>query len=159
MSTTKKISIVLFSVIAIALFFVFLYTYIRKPDLVIESITSSAGVNVCKYTVEIKNKGFTSVNESIGYCFWPEGKEKCKFLWDVVNRDPETGKTDPLILAPGEKYKFEVVDVPKHNFDGECPNKLHFCIDCNLRIEYGKEIIDGSVEELNENNNDYTYTK
>lgn len=161
MNTKKKVFII-FLIIVIAFVLVFSFFYMRRPDLVIQGVTfskNSDNPDICEYTIEIKNRGFAPVNDFVSYCYWPEGKEKCRFLEDVVNHNPETGKTSPLILAPGEKYSIEIVPLSKNKFGGECPDKLYFCIDCNLHIEYEKEIIDGSVEEINENNNDYIYTR
>ena len=139
------------------------FYYLQKPDLAIINVVAEndQNPNICKYNIEIQNKGFAAINQpannTIGYCFWTEGQEKCRSPWDVITRDPSTGQTQALFLAPGEKYKFETVEMPKSFYGGTCPNILHFCVDCGLHVVYEKEIVGGFVPELREGNNEYTY--
>jgi len=153
--------IIIISLVVLIAFVSFAFYYFSKPDLVILSVTRdrTEDSSLCKYNVEIKNNGFSEINSIIGYCFWPEGKTRCRFLSDVLIRNPETGNTNALSLKGKETYIFEIVSVPSNNFGGTCPSILHFCIDCNLHVVYDKEVIDGTIEESREGNNDYTYSE
>jgi len=157
----KKTLFIIILVVILVTIIGFAFYYFSKPDLVISSVTRdrTGDSSLCKYNVEIKNNGFSDINSIISYCFWPEGKTKCKFLSDVLIRNPETGNTNALSLKGRESYTFEIVPVPSNNFGGTCPNTLHFCIDCNLHIVYDKEVIDGTIKESREGNNDFTYTE
>ncbi|MBM3303961.1 MAG: hypothetical protein FJY76_02600 [Candidatus Aenigmarchaeota archaeon] len=155
----KAIVITLTVIVVIAV--VSLIYVLAKPDLVILNAArdSTTDSGQCKYSVEIKNAGFATINSVVSYCYWPDGESRCRFLSDVLVRHPDTGVTDPLYLKGGETFRFELLPVPANRFvGGVCPSILHFCIDCNLHTVYDKEVIDGTIDESNEWNNDYTYT-
>jgi hypothetical protein len=157
----KKTIIIILSLVVFIAIISFAFYYFSKPDLIILSVTRDKTVDssLCKYNVEIKNNGFAPINSIVSYCFWPEGKTKCKFLWDVLDRNSDTGVTNAINLKGGETYNFEMVPFSNKDFGETCPNTLHFCIDCNLHVVYDKEVIDGTIKEFREGNNDYTYTE
>ena len=117
----NKKNIIILSFILIVVFSFCLYLYFKMPDIIISNVTSDNDQFTCKYNIEIINKGFLTIDSTIlksyiAYCLWPEGEQKCRFAWDVINRNPETGKVTPLVLEWGKKYKFTTVGIPVQKF-------------------------------------------